>query len=144
MFTKFDLYCASKINRGNRILIAFWLCSIYRSLYSCSKQKLSTKLIALRTLHVFSCYHFDSKHYVSFLVCIISISCLFYDWITVIGYSKHEPATINMFLHVLLPKKSPLPSHNGHFFSVPKVAVLYMCGVNVRTFPNKRRTYLNQ
>ena len=40
----------------------------------------ATILIALRTLHVFSCWHFDSKHYLIFLS-LYFISMYYFRWI---------------------------------------------------------------
>ena len=54
-----------------------------------------------------------------------------YDWIIIMGYSRHELGKIIMLYS---PKKichiTPLPLHNGHLsttrqlYSVPKVAVV--------------------
>ena len=39
---------------------------------------------------------FDSKHCFSFFCVFITIYII-YDWITIIGFSKHEFSAINMF-----------------------------------------------
>ena len=57
----------------------------------------------LQNLLVLSCQHFDSKHNSSFL-------CT-YDWITIMGYSKHELSTINM-LDSLKKLSYKTPTHN--------------------------------
>ena len=71
---------------------------------------------------------------------IIQVFCAFYlyinikhDWITIMGYCKHELSTINMFdsapKNVILPPPPPdlpitaTPPHNGHFFCL--VAVVW-------------------
>ena len=52
----------------------------------------------------------------------ISSLYIIYDWITIMGYSKHEFDMINMFC---FPNKNfiiiiPLPLHNGHFLVSPR------------------------
>ena len=84
-------------------------------LYPCSKRKLSTACLLslyrmLRTLLVLPRQR-DSKHYSSFL-CILSLY-IFYDWIAIMGYGKHELSTINMLYSL---KKIVVTSPSASYF----------------------------
>ena len=70
MIMKFDPYDALMINRGNHILIVFYV-------YCCSKHKLSTILLrTLQTLLILSCSYFDPEHYQSLFVYFTSLCLL--------------------------------------------------------------------
>ena len=60
------------------------------------------------------------KKYVSFFLCILALHIMFYDWITIMGYSRHELNKINTLYSL---KKiyyiTPPPLHNGHFILSP-------------------------
>ena len=83
MFKKFDLYGTSMFNHGNYILI---VCLIVLYLYSCSKHKLSTIQPDEPCLfcHVNILFHFQS------FFCVFYLDIIIYEWITIIGYRKHE------------------------------------------------------
>ena len=102
---KFDLRGTLRINRGNR---TFWFCLIYTA--AVGIKCLRYRSWMLQNLLILSCQHFDSKHNWS-LLCILSHTIyIIYDWITIMGYSKHELSTINM-LHSLkhLSYNTPTP-----------------------------------
>ena len=102
---KFDLRGTLRINRGNR---TFWFCFIYTA--AVGIKCLWYRSWMLQNLLILSCQHFDSKHNSS-LLCILSHTIyIIYDWITIMGYSKHELSTINM-LHSLkhLSYNTPTP-----------------------------------
>ena len=49
----------------------------------------------LRALLAFGHVNILIKKYVSFFVCILALHIIFYDWITIMGYSRHELSKIN-------------------------------------------------
>ena len=134
MVAKFYPYGALVINRCNRILI---VCHLY-----CFRKhiKLSDDLMAnVANLARFVTLTFCLKTLLDFFF-------VFYDWITIIGYSKHERSTINMLYslnkicHITVhpaptsPWRSPL--YNGHFLLSPRCrlwrgsTVLYLLLLN--------------
>lgn len=82
----------------------------------------------LRALLILSCWHFDSKHYLISFVVVYFIRYIIYDWIIVIGYSKHELGTINMLCppknryHITKEwKKEKMATRKKNFFLPRKV-----------------------
>ena len=109
MVMTLDAYGELMINRGSCILIVLHL-------HCCSKHKLSTILIAnaVSLARFVTSRHIDSKKLFDFL-CILSLRCIMYDWITVMKYSKHEISTINMLYSLRkICQITPLPPRNGH------------------------------
>ena len=103
MVMTFDPYGTLMINHG----IVFWLCSIYTA---------AVRKICLRYLCCEPCSfcHVNILIQHSSFLCFLSLY-IRYDWIDIMGYSKHELSTINMFS---TPPKNcyitPLPSHSGN------------------------------
>ena len=135
MVAKFYPYGALMINRCSRILI---VCHLY-----CFR-----KHIKLSDDTHGECCESCSFCHVNILVKKVTrfFFFVFYDWITIIGYSKHERSTINMLYslnkicHITVhaaptsPWRSPL--YNGHFLLSPRCrlwrgsTVLYLLLLN--------------
>ena len=98
IFIKIDPY--DRITACNRTLIVFHL-------YCCSE-------------HKFSHYTY-SKYCETLLVFVCFCEFYLYDWVTIMGYSKHKISSINMLFflkkirHITL-----LPPHNGHLLPFPR------------------------
>ena len=98
IFIKIDPY--GRITACNRILIVFHL-------YCRSKHKFSTILIANTEKPCSFCLFFGDFY--------------LYNWVTIMGYSKHKIITINMlFFLKKIRHITHLPPHNGHLLPSPR------------------------